>query len=284
MKSIFMKVSIALVLVSVVTLTKPDSVHAKQLKDGTTYSVDLNNDGRREKVRYNFVEENSDYGIPYGTTYVYINNKCTVKLKGRYSRINVVNIDKRDRYKEIYAQNISYDNACAGAIAYRYKGGKLKKCFKLSSRDCSIRVNLLDPQTGDGKVYFESEYADSTLGQGYVKQAFKIINGKLKAVKKSVFYTTKEWRVKKYKANMNLSVYSKIGSRKQKFTLYSGTVFHVLRIKPRNYKDIDAWSNSIPYIYIRTDGGKQGWIRNPGVDFYQSYYNGEYMNYKYGWA
>lgn len=262
---------------------RADVAQAKALKEGKAYTVDLDGDGKKESVKYTMTElvRDENYAVC-----LYVNGKkmATVKADdyGFWASVSVVDIDKKDVKKELYVQFSVESDCFGGGKAYRYEKGTLRKYFTFD-QPTTVRLSILEEQPGDGLVYFDSEYDDPNVHQGYVKQAYTISSGRLKVVQKKVLDTTAAWRKSEYKATRAIRVYGSIGDTTAKFTIAKGTVFHVYKIK---VKRPGSLGSGVSYFYVKTADGKSGWVKNPGKEFFIGRYEGmdDWMEYAFQWG
>ncbi|MGN0416247.1 MAG: hypothetical protein ACI4FX_12295 [Agathobacter sp.] len=269
---------IALCLVCTAAMWHTDIASAKSLSCTKAYVIDLNGDGTTENIKWTEKEFNDKC-----TVKLYINGKklATATSKhGLTAQVSVVDIDETDKYKDIYVQITSESDGFEKGFGYRYQNGKLKKYFTFD-QPTTGRLSILENQPGDGCIWFSSEYSDSYIMQGYARQPYEIISGRLKPVNKKVLNTTAEWRKKNYRATKALKVYAALGDEEPAFTLPKKTTFHVCKIKA---KDAGKLYQGVSYIYIQTDTGKSGWIKNPEKEIFMGEYDGTWTSYAYLWG
>lgn len=274
------KAAAVLCLVCAAIMWHTDTASAQPLEAGKTFKIDLDGNGTKESIKWTEQKKNDKV-----TVKLYVNGKKLATMSseyGIYSEVSVVDISKKDKYKEIYVQINSDSDCFAKGFGYRYQSKKLKKSFTFDTPAAS-RLSILEKQPGDGNVWFNSEYADSYVMQGYAKQAYKISSGKLKPVNKTVMNTTDEWRKMGYKSTKTLDVYTNIGDETPAFTLSTDDIFHIYKIKSVDYKTLYT---GISYIYVKTDSGKTGWIKNPKEESFLGRYdsNDEWIPSAYFWG
>lgn len=260
----FKKGMFALCCLCAFVVVKADVAQAKALKDGKTYAIDLDGDGKKENIKCTTVAISDEKCA----IRVYINGKrITTVMPKDYSfwgSASVIDIDKKDGKKELYVE-FGVENDCfAGGTAYHYANGKLTKYFTFDA-PTSFRMSIVESQPGNGTVYFIGEYGDDYVHQGYVKQAFKVSSGKLVPSSKTTLNTTSVWRKNDYKATSSFQVYDNIGDKSAKFTVAKGTIFHIYKIRVEKASSL---SSGISYFYIRTSDGKEGWVKNPKKTFF----------------
>lgn len=270
----------------VLLLAYPDTVRAENLEENTSYTIDLDGDGKKETVWYEITEINNENGC---IIYLYVNEKKVLSLSDESAlsaNISIVDVKKGDKYKEVYVGFYEASDCFRSGRGYRYQNGTLKKVFTLSYKNASsFRIAIMEKQPGDGLVWFASEFYDRYLGQGYVKEAYKISSGKLKSVKKSILNTTADtaitnnivynWRMTSYKASCSLKLYAKLGNSSAVSTISTGEVFYLYKIRckiPGKVRANVYTDQSITHLYVKTASGKKGWIKNPQKSFYKGYY------------
>lgn len=268
-----------LVILCAVVMWNPIAAEAKEILRSTKYSIDVNGDGKKETIKWTEKAANEKV-----TVKLYVNGKKAATVhSGDYAlgaQVSVIDINKKDKYKDIYVQFTEEDDCFVKGYAYQYKVGKLKNVFKFENPTV-FRVYIVEKQKGDGLVYFSSEYFDKFVMMGNVEQAYKIQSGKLQPVNQKVLKTTDEWRKNSYKTKKALKVYTHIGDKSSSFTLSKKDRFRIYKIKFVDYKDLNK---GIAYIYVKTDDGKSGWVKNPKKKVFlgKGYYGDWGYNYVWG--
>lgn len=270
---------IALVIVCACLFMKTEVANAQSIECNKTIKIDLNGDGKKESLRYTTSGE-----FPCRAK-VYVNNKKILSTKNNSAfdaTLSVVDINKKDRYKDIYLQFTSYSDVFEGGVCGRYINKKWKQSFTFNPNDASsYRLGIAEKQPGNGKVDFEIEYHNPYAMQGYAVQSYQINSAnKLKPIGKTVLNTTNSWRKQIYRTTKSVKVYKNIGDGSSAFTMRKGTKYYVYKVKLKTVQD-----NEIAYIYVKTSNGKTGWVKIPKSIFCQGRWsNGEWSDYAYLWG
>ncbi len=273
---LFTKIAIIAAVVLFVGVLKTTATEAKSLREGKTYSYDLNGDGKKEKIKYT-TSVNENKVITRATLYINGKKKTSVKCKDSFSAwLYMTDIRKKDKYKELYLSFTWSSDCFTRGYGYRYKSGSLKKIFTHVDRK-SVRNSILNTQANNGTVSFSEEYSGSEyLGQGFVVKKYNIKNKKLVPVRQQVYNTTGLWKKSPYHASTLIKVQKSVTDDTELFEISSGTTFYVYKIRLAS-KSSDVRSTDITHIYIKTSSGKKGWIEVPYYHFYTGNYSYEYL-------
>lgn len=230
------------------------------LDQGKTYKIDLDGDGKKEKVCYKIygIKECQSCFIGIRECGIYINDVvkkkinvgcgCDGKEKNIY-KFGVSDFNTKDRYKELI---ISFDYGEYGQdykcdlIAYRYNEKKLKKYFHNTFEKWR---GYCARQPGDGKVVV-CGFGDIVS----VYKVFKIKNKKLVEIKnKSGIYSINS-EYEKVVVEKEVKVQKTISNAKSEFFLEVGDLITAKKVK--------MIENYCEYVYIETGTGKTGWIKS----------------------
>ena len=234
----------------------------KVVKEGKILSIDLDGDGKKEKIRYELIKDSYiSYGDEYNYysgMYLYINNKKafseTWSQEYPPSKIvvKITDFNSSDAYKEIL---IDLDLATDDAhkfYAFRYNDKSLNVLFN------SNRVSELSSKQEKGDKIKCGYTIQCALGCPVVFHDFNIVDQNLEPVKlknQTLKTSTSHWAGKKYIyfASTDISMYSNTKNGIVIDKLKSGESFHITKIKMSNGKAKFAY-------VISNDTDKRGWI------------------------
>ena len=258
---------------------KAETTSAQIVRENETARIDLDGDGTKEKIQIVTSGENPCVAK------IYVNNRMIYSSKSNYAlwaTLSVIDINKKDKYKEMYLQFCSDSDCFEQGVCGRYVNGKWKKYFVFHSKDAaSYRLGVVEKQPGNGKVSVSIEFSNPYAMQGDAVQTYVIDSkGNLKNNGKTILNTTSDWRKNLYRTTKAVKVTKKIGDKTAAFTMKKGTHYYVYKVK------LKAANNSqITHIYIKTADGKTGWVKIPNSSFCEGHWgDGEWSEYAYTWG
>ena len=207
-------------------------------KATTHASVDLNGDGKLDKIKLEQVKGRNSTEIGYKLS---VNGAVVFGSTSGYERPQffIADINRKDRFKEIVIQTPTGSGEADGGI-YWYKGHKIQQTYKINSNWITFK--------GNGTVavsHWEGFWA--------CEEMFKL-DGNHRLVKVPQKF---------YSLNQKGTVSKKLPLRKQPgkadiaATLPVGTKITI--IKSNSSK---GWGNPDTWYYVRADNGTAGWMRD----------------------
>ncbi len=255
--------------------------YKKPTKIKSGYSVDLNGDKKKEKITISSVRLNSH--PMYGTKVtVKVGNK-SIPTKFYDAKIYVGDINKKDKYKEVFIISNGGDMECC--YVYRYNGSSLKRINasytdlgkKYSNRSyINCYSNKAIRLFGDGRIslyspnqsrYVEYKLNGSKLNEVYVKpkllksSSILILNANHDYTPEYEFYI--EFKTYGLKGNVYVDVYDgvqKIYNDKcnldDLFGIESGFASGIFVIADENWNPlIESGKQYTVKVYIKTSAG-----------------------------
>lgn len=265
-KGIFAGILLAVTL-CMVSPAKAEAASVKHLKEGKTYSLDLNQDGKNEKVKYT-TKEKGDHKVAVA---LYINGKKVyAKTEASLSAfLYYTDFNSKDHYKDLYLQCESESDCFDSSKIFHYKSGKLKTICtkKTNSKDFSGRRELSTKQKGDGTVTITADtpFYYGMIGCYYVEMNYKIKNSTLKKVTESYYSVSPNWKNQSYTLTKKIKFTKTRGGNSTAFTASAGTKVYLSKLYCKK-------EGSAIYIQMRTKSGKKGWLKVPKSKFYKEEY------------
>ena len=249
---------IALGCMVFVLLSSFTDINAKtKLDPGTEKKIDLDGDGKKEKIA--FYEGESNYELSWVSIYVngkelyyYYVDKNQDRFFGAYAY--VLDINSSDKYKEII---IDFEDEFEHVIrAFRYKNNKLNILFDTGY--ISYTKQLSSKQNKGNTVLFSKEVYCALGNNLEVYAKYKIKNKSLTEIvpKAQTLKLLKNPCYEKwFIAAKSIDVYSKYDGKVKKTTISSGTKFKATKLRLVNGEPV--------YALIDIKGGKKnaGWIK-----------------------
>lgn len=256
------------------------------LKENKTYRYDLNGDKKKETVKVKCTVS----GYSDATIQVYVNGKKLLSRKrdALGAEFYLLDLDKKDKYKEILVHAESDSETTADFFAFRYRGKNKKSILegtKEHGRKLRCNSGQLDlyrftvsSNTGQNKFYISADtpYSNFYFGSYYIKVPVTMKNNKLTAQKLPSYKTLGSTKKYVYRLKYSMRLYEKASISSDSMICYGGTSFHALELKPvEQNKDTGAL-----YVKVKTSSGKTGWLYFPAF----SQYNTGYLENVPGWG
>ena len=172
------------------TVTSP--VQETVLKAGKTYSVDLDGDGKKEKVKYKIKYSKFAEGWGDGCS-VSINGKQIKKIKAPFHvsdwqpNVVIVDLNKKDKKKEILVR-LTSDSGCKEYYEFYHYSKKKKKLIPmLGTQKRIIRTPDRIRSDGKGKFSFYVDHYNEVIGCCYTKWNLTLKKDKIVVNNKSQF-------------------------------------------------------------------------------------------------
>ena len=270
MKRILKAAFFCFMLLSIAALWKHSTVKAAEtLTEGKTYKIDLNGDGKKEKIKYTF---SGDWGEEEYSSYtfkLYINGKVKLKQTEKKDYISLCSVTVRafdynpsDKVVDLLIEYHGRDDVSSTRV-YRYKKKKLSLLFNAdNARDWWSSIP--SEQGKDNYVIIEN-VRDSSIGDFYVPEQYSIKSKKLVFVKPK----NSEYEISKFKRYDLDSIQWYEIENAATITLDDGsfdiidggTEFYVTKLRCNTVADSSGNKYAqIQEVYITTDEGKSGWL------------------------
>lgn len=262
------------------------------LKQGKTYSYNLNGGKKKEKIRYTF---NRPYNSWVGDFKLYVNGKkvYSSSIQGDDAVVTLLDLNSKDKYKELFVTSLYRDQSqiLGNVFLMRYVSGKKVKVYNCDySAACLGGLPSILKNSGKNKFYVISYWPfcgrASTFGLYYVMIPMKLQGDRLVAANTDTYdlvvadydYQTgiyKKYRKPKYKYTLSraMTLYSSPSRSKPSGTLRSGTSFTASKIRPIHSGE---WYDL--FVKIKTVTGRTGWLFFPSDSSFQ------YLQKRPGWG
>ena len=273
MKRILRAVIICFMLLFMVAVWKHSTVKAAEtLTEGKTYKIDLNGDGKKEKIKYTFSGDFGDFDAEEYLSYtfkLYINGKVKLTQTEKKDFISLCSVTVRafdynpsDKYVDLLIEYHGRDDV-SSTRAYRYKKKKLSLLFNAdNARDW---WSSIPTEQGKDNYVIVENVRDSSIGEFYVPEQYTIKSKKLVFVKPE----NSEYKISKYDRYQSdsilwyeienaVTIYLDDGSYDE---IFEGTKFYVTKLRCNTVADSSGNKYAqIQEVYITTDEGKSGWL------------------------
>ena len=248
----------ALVFFLVIGAVLPIKAEQTSIYGGDDYFVDLNGDGKDEKIFVDYTYEEFEYGTFPNDIKVYINDKkvfdkSNLPEQWVIPEVYTVDINPADEYIEFMLDFVE-DGDDHSIYVYRYKKNKLGLLFQ-------TYYNLVGEQDNNNKVKVYDMAVCAVGNCSLIVRNCKIKNKELVEVNpKGQTYTVLNSDAILHKAAKSITVYKKSDGAKAVKTIKKGTEFRITKLK---YIDGEA-----VYAQIVIKGKKKaaGWIN---VEMYE---------------
>lgn len=271
--SLLLAVSLMCALVFPVPMVQAANSKIVYLKENRTYRYDLNGDKKKEKIKVKCTVS----GYSNATIQLYVNGKRIFSRKrdSLGAKFYLVDLNKKDKYKELLVHGLSDSGTTGDFFAVRYKGNNKKSVLEGATqngrklRSNSKQLNLyrftLYSNTGQNKLYIKADtpYSNFYFGSYYVKVPVVIKNGKLTAQKSSSYRALGQTRSYLYRLKRSMALYEKASTSSSSVICYSGSSFHALELKPAQNSDTGGL-----YVKVKMSSGKTGWLYFPSYSSY----------------
>ena len=245
---------------------------AETLTEGKTYKIDLNGDGKKEKIKYTFSGDFGDFDAEEYLSYtfkLYINGKVKLTQTEKKDFISLCSVTVRafdynpsDKYVDLLIEYYGRDDV-SSTRAYRYKKKKLSLLFNAdNARDW---WSSIPSEQGNDKYVIVENVRDSSIGEFYVPEQYSIKSKKLVFVKPknseyeiSMFDRYDVDSIQWYEIENAATITLDDGSFD---TIGGETEFYVTKLRCNTVEDRSGNQHAqIQEVYITTDEGKSGWL------------------------
>ena len=270
MKRILKAAFFCFMLLSIAAFWKHSTVKAAEtLTEGKTYKIDLNGDGKKEKIKYTFSGDWGEEELSSYTFKLYINGKVMLKQTEKKDFISFMDIyvkpfdyNPSDKYVDLLIEYYGRDDV-SSTRAYRYKKKKLSLLFNADNAR-GWWSSIPSEQGKDNYVIVEN-VRDTSIGDFYVPEQYSIKSKKLVFVKPknseyeiSMFNRYDLDSIQWYEIENAATITLDDGS----FDIIDGgTEFYVTKLRCNTVADSSGNKYAqIQEVYITTDEGKSGWL------------------------
>lgn len=261
------------------------STSIKTLREGKTYSLNLNGGSAKEKVRW------TNSGTEASNTFnLYVNGRKVYSKHypfGWVREVSCVDINTSDKYKEI-AVYVCEENICyVDFFALRYINKNTVKKYSYSGEKL-LRIWDVSPKVSKNKLFINADtpYHCDAFGLYKVLLPLKISGSKLKRVKENSYeldsswvnsYGNTGWTSDFFTLAGTMKLYSKSSKKASYKTVYYGTRFKPLKIVPKNISSKSGYKYADLFVKVKTADGKTGWLYFPKT-------GSGYLKQKTGWG
>lgn len=247
------------------------------LKQGKTYSYNLNGGKKKEKVRYTF--KSVDFYPQTSGFKLYINGKKVYSFNSgdlEDAEVQLLDVNRKDKYKELLICCMGPNQNLEKVVLIRYLSGKKIKVFNCDyhAEHVNKRSSIVK-NSGKNKFYVASQtpFPSETFGLYYASIPLKLLGNRLVFANTDDTYdlVAPHWwpelnyKKNKYTLSRSMTLYSSASRNKQIGTLPSGTSFTASKIRPAGSK-IVSWYDNIKvkyydlFVKIKTVSGRIGWL------------------------
>lgn len=286
---------ILIMIIMTVTALPSTHVHAankdfKTLKEGVVYSINLNGGKTKEKVKWTATGSYNNY-----TFKLFVNGKAVYKKKYSYAlscSVSSFNLDTSDKYKELIVRVAEASHLYVDCFILRYKNSKTVKRYSYSGEKIT-REPVPYSRISKNKFYMtiDTPFENDNFGNYYVRMPFMISGNKIKRAKAGSYkYGPLLYGIStQYRLKRSMILYKTASRKNFKASLYSGTEFKPLYVKPGNkhvtYSQSGNYGYTLVrydlYVKVKTDTGLTGWLYFPAQ---ANDYMGDYLANRPGWS
>lgn len=267
------KILIALLMLFMVAMIPCRDTNAaskiNNLEAGKTYRYDLDQDGKKEQIKYELTDA--------GKYIIYINGKVkkTVNLGDWYyePQLQVMDIDKKDGYLDIWAYCYRDSEDIGYSALYRYNNKKLSRVWNLAYdpdsegdfQQCSGYICSTDGTGSFTVVMDRTLHLKELVGNHWDRVKYRIKDNKVTRVSKKEFYFERTLAL-----NDDYKDESLICAKKTRFyrnhTKKDGTFTVKKGTKVYPVKAYIA-SENVLYVQYKTKSGTKGWLCTSDYDW-----------------
>ncbi len=286
-----MKKSAVFFLITILTfifgLTSVQAAGVTKLKAGITYTLDLNG-GTKERVNVKMTSGTYANGRYVGAVWhMYVNEREVARYSFSKTfeediEVYYVDLNKKDKYKEVFVMSTGVNSCLADARAVRYYSDKKVKVLPLINY--SKRMRLLSCN-GKKKMSFwaDTPFYNYKFGCYYCKVTGKVKGDKIIIQKQKTYKLETPnggllYQGNRYELNQSMKLYRSASNKKAYRLLKPGTRFVAQKIKPARSKVENGIRHWDVYVKIKTTKGKKGWL------FFSNSAVGQYLKYTPGWG
>lgn len=265
------------------------------LKQGKTYSSNLNGGKKKEKIRYTF---NCPFNSRVGDFKLYVNGKkvYSSSIRGDDAVVTLLDLDSKDKYKELFVTSLyTYESSILGNVfLMRYVSGKKVKVYNCDYIAAHLgRLPSVLKNSGKNKFYVVSDtpFYNNTFGCNYGLIPLKLQGDRLVAANADAYdlvevdYDSRLGAYKKYKKSKykytlshSMTLYSSPSRSKPSGTLRSGTSFTASKIRPAGAKAVYSMTWYDVFVKVKTVSGRTGWLLFPADS------DIKYLKYRPWWS
>lgn len=251
------------------------TIKTKVLSQDKVYSYDLDNDGKKEKIKYTI--RKNDIMQEKMEIVLYINNKEVYRKKMAYAltaQYTIADINKIDGYLDLFLM-VTSDSYCLEYAAFQqYQSNKIKTLTSsLNNKDIQfIRGYEIEGVDGKGnfKAVIDTPFNLEAVGNYYCYIPFIMEKGTIKQKKVNTYSFAAYSKNFKYILKQEIKAYEKASiSSKIVRTIKKGEPITISKIKlSASGNDLKEKVSISAYAYIEDKNGKKAWM---------------YLDKKYNW-
>ncbi len=270
MKRILKAAFFCFMLLSIAAFWKHSTVKAAEtLTKGKTYKIDLNGDGKKEKIKYTFSGDLDEEEYSSYTFKLYVNGKVKLTQTEKKDFISFMDINVKpfdynpsDKYVDLLIEYYGRDDVSSTRV-YRYKKKKLSLLF--NADNARGWWSSIPSEQGKDKYVIVENVRDTSIGDFYVPEQYSIKSKKLVFVKPknseyeiSMFDRYDVDSIQWYEIENAATITLDDGS----FDIIDGgTEFYVTKLRCNTVADSSGNKYAqIQEVYITTDEEKSGWL------------------------
>lgn len=239
----------------------------KEVEFEKVYHEDLDCDGKDEKI----ICKQTDVDDNNKTLTVYINDKIVFKktLKCQYFTVNMADINVDDNVQDLFITARDYSAICLKTFYLQYRDSKLILNQTIKRND--------GPQFLNMAIYFFGDISDDASFQLIANRPigdaigdyeciipYKLINGKIAAVKTNTYNLTSDSKKYVYKAKKKFVTYKSISTG-------AAVAFKVNSGDKVRADKVYVSSKGKCYIRIVNNKNVKGWIEGSQDDLFLKY-------------
>lgn len=239
----------------------------EQLEFDKVYNEDLDCDGENEKVICKQTDVKDDDTKKTLTVYINDNIAFEKTLKCQYFTVDLADIDEDDKVKDLFITTRDYSAICLKTFYLQYRDSKLKLIQTIKRKDAPKYLNMA--------TYFFGDISDDASFQLIVNRPigdaigdyeciipYKLINGKIAAVKTNTYNLTPYSKEYVYKAKNKFVTYKSVSSNAEAaFKVSIGDEVRADKVYVSNKGKC--------YIRIINSKNVKGWIEGSQDDLFE---------------
>ncbi len=255
--------ALAFQLIPSITHVQAASNKIYNLKEGKTYSFNLDQSGETEKISFSL--SNDVYKIK-------VNGKLNRSIKldklDFYSpKMQILDIDKNDGYLDIWVYAYAFSEDICYSGLYRYSSGKIKALYipkyKKLNQYAEFGNGYITQTDGKGKFYIcydRAFFTDCLIGNHYDSIPYRLSNEKVSRINTNTYPIHKVFTTDgSYTLNKSVSFLKKPSTKANtSMTLKKGA---------KVYPVSTYCTNKSLFVKFKTKSGKTGWLNANNYSF-----------------
>ena len=234
---------------------------AKYLKEDKVYKLDLNGDGKKDKVKYK-ATENYDKG--YSRVKVFVNGKkfYQKKLDGFSANVVVCDLYAKQKGMNLFVYATA-DSDCFTTGWFLKCNSKKAKVISKFKNGLYDKLELYrfggkfqqTKEDGCFNLYADTPFYITAFGCGIYKVPCRLSQGKVKLIDAKTYKCTFKYT---YKLKRAMTLYKKADTSSTSFTAAAGTKLTQLAIMPVTYNNAEDHYN-VGFVKVKLANGTVGW-------------------------